>query len=184
MFYQDWFAPRRRRVGAGFLPGPEGLESRRFLAAGVAECLPVPAAVAIGSGVSDEATNAEIDLDRGEDRQGRPAGPKAAKPILNVAGQWTIVTHADGFDVNGILNLQQQGKRITGTLTNDEQPAQTFKGRVKSTTESGGTVAGRTTNLALWSTPIQYEMRVIGTNHQTVFHPRTGDVNADGHKIA
>lgn len=115
---------------------------------------------------------------RGGDNNRKP--PKA---VLNVAGQWTIVTHTDGFDINGILNLQQNGKRVTGTLTNEGQPPQNLKARVVKTTVDGGDVKGKVGNLALASKPLGFEMTVVGQNHNTVFHTKDGDIPGDGHKI-
>lgn len=152
----------------------EPLESRCLLSAVMQGAEPAT----VAAEVSAESEHEPRHHGRGGDNQ-----RKLPKAVLNVAGQWTIVTHAGGFDVTGILNLQQTGKRVTGTLTNAEQPPQNLKGRVVKTTANGGEVKGKVGNLALASKPVGFDMVVTEPNHDTVFHTKDGDFHGDGHRI-
>jgi hypothetical protein len=108
--------------------------------------------------------------------------PPANLPDMN--GHWTIITHADGFDATGVLDLHQNGKKVTGTLTNEEQPPGSFKAKfIKAKAgEKTGTLKGHAENFVLDSNKIEMIMTVIDAAFDGTFRTKTGEVRMDGNK--
>ena len=58
--------------------------------------------------------------------------PRGVKKLTvpNVAGTYDVVTHLPGGgEIEGVLEINQKGKKLTGTLTNELQPPGKFKAK-------------------------------------------------------
>lgn len=106
-------------------------------------------------------------------RQGKAnaahAGRKAVFP--NMAGTWEFVTHSEGVDIQGILVIQQRGKKLTGTLTNEGQPPGSFKAKFILDKGRIGSIKGKIVN------------RVVDSNGKPIespVHDDRDDLDRDG----
>lgn len=86
----------------------------------------------------------------------------ASQQFPDISGQWDFVTHDPAGDVHGILTLEQHGKKVTGTLVNDDQEAfpGPFKGKFVKSKAGEAEVDGKMKNFVLDSRWLKFFMQV------------------------
>ena len=155
-----WSAPRPRRHFTTASRCSETLESRCLLSAVNGRHI-----------VADEQT---IDSDAEATEQ--PRGAKAIQ-VPNVAGTWDV-TYPGLANFTGVLTIQQQGKRLTGTLANNGQPPTKFSARFVKKNPVADTAVGRGLNFAAASKPTKLVLHFVDQNSDKF--PETGDGHYDG----
>lgn len=158
-----WSAPRRRRHIPNASRCSETLESRCLLSAVNGRHI-----------VADEQT-VDADAD-GNEQAKQPRGAKAFQ-VMNVAGTWDI-TYRGIPNFTGTLTIQQNGKRLTGTLANDGQPTTTFTARFVKKNPIADTAVGKGLNYAAASKKTKLVLHFVDANADKL--PETGDGHYDG----
>lgn len=160
---QLWSAPRRRRYTPNAARCSETLESRCLLSAVNGRHI-----------VADEQTvDAEADA---TEQTRQPRGAKAFQ-VMSVAGTWDI-TYRGIPNFTGVLTIEQKGKRLTGTLANDGQPATKFKAHFVKKNPIADTAVGKGLNYAAASKPSKLVLHFVDANSDKF--PETGDGHYDG----
>lgn len=123
----------RRRANSASVAGvsSEFLEQRCMLSAAMS-----------GSAAVAEVADGNVAADQSAHPDHLKHAKIAKEDIPDLSGTWNFTTHFDDGDVEGILQLTQKGRKVTGTLTNDQQPSEPFKGKFSFSTDREGTILG------------------------------------------
>lgn len=160
-----WSAPQRRRSSSSFHI-TETLESRCLLSAVTHHGRQIAAEVqSVDSGETEAKTVKS------------PRGAKAAFEVMDVAGTWDLVYRNSG-GYHGVLSIEQNGKKLTGTLQNDIQPATTFKAKFVKKLPVADTAVGKGLNFFVASKKTKLVLHFVDANADRF--PETGDGHYDG----